>query len=468
MSKTDLTPDEYLYRLDRAIDVWSGVERKRSSGSAGGLPRTARRALLDAVALIGRHAKRREWVYVTVTTDDLARWLLARDSQYKNPRDILYQWREHWTLGVKRKLDTRRLIRVYADEPWIGAEIGVSDDADGVRVDAYLTRGTRKAQLRVPHSSQPTEIAFAFDTPPSGDPVERGLLTTTYAYYAQLNFTLEMAAIRDIARRRGVTLGALRVAFVAMGSRLITRIVTRRYATGAFISDLSAEEIESVQRWYRLALRHWQRSVSSPSFAATRDSLARIPAAGSDATRHPDDVLDETVAAASADVAHAARRLWLVDRAGTNDADHAAIRVEVLVSGAVVQELLQPVYEVLIAAGLIDDGEAWADRQYATYDELEAIAEEGARERGEPDLQVQRALRRLASPRIQSYAEIRARRILAQPIPKGWHRRAVREALAEYLRWLELRRVRSSIEQFVEHKLQLYSALYELLDQLRE
>lgn len=468
MSKTDLTPDEYLYRLDRAIDAWIQVERTLRSGKSGGLPRAARLALSEALKLIAQNARRREWVCVRVTTEELRRWLRSNGPRYKSPRDILFRWKAHRALGAERKLDPKRLVQVHAGDCLVGAEIDCVNDGDAVRICAYLTEGTRETQRRVEIALHPSEIGFAAETPPTDDPVERGLLTTTYHFYAQQRLTREMAAIRDIARRRGITLNALRAAFVAIGSRLITRIVTRRYATGAFISDLSAEEIESVQRWYRLALRRWQRSMSSPSFAASRDSLARTPAVGSDATRHPDDVLDETVAAASADVARAARPLWLIDRAGTNDAEHAAIRVEVLVSGAVVQRLLRPVYEALIAAGLIDDGEAWADRQHAKYEELEAIAEERARERGEPDLQVQRALRRLASPRIQSYAEIRARRILEQPTPKGWHRRAVREALAEYLRWLELRRVRSSIEQFVEHKLQVYSALYELLDQLRE
>jgi hypothetical protein len=463
-----LTSSEYLYALSHAVERWIAFESRLRSrrGGGGGLPRVPRLALLSALRIIATEARRDDYVAVVVTPDVLRDWLSQKKIRYGNTRDIFYRWNQFVGAGNARYANRERLDETFKHVPRVrlGAAVEVRQHDDGVRVTARLVgkSGSRFVEVATDLVPRDTPL-IAQAVYPGGDPLEKSVLITALTYYAQHADAAAVRVIRELASRRGIHLDEVRTHLLSTARDISLRMVKRRYGATEEMEELSTEEVEKIQQWYQWTLRKWQvgryRTVSVPSSAG---AVARRLAPSSDAPQHPDDILAADVTAAKAEERTAALRLWVCDRVAPPAHVQEAMETALRKAAYLVAPDIETILRDLRDAGVIDDDEAWTDRELARLDALEATAAAAARREGGPDLYVQRAIRRLARPRLRGWPEEQARRLVADqtPHPKLAFLRAV---IAQYLRWMDLPQLRGDIEQFVEQQLQFLASVYRAL-----
>jgi hypothetical protein len=78
---------------------------------------------------------------------------------------------------------------------------------------------------------------------------------------------------------------------------------------------------------------------------------------------------------------------------------------------------------------------------------------------------VVRAVARLARPRIQSWVEREARKIVARDVGSDAALRMLQQIMGQFLRLLELPRLNGGDESFIERVLQLLAVLFRLTAQ---
>jgi len=466
-----LDPKMYLDGLRLTLEAWRNDEATKRGGSHHGLPRIPRKALLDALQMIIEHAKKEELVRVVATTTELRQWRDEHGYQYENLRDIGYRWLAYLPATNTHHRTRTRLRKVFPNRwptTFFGAQVVAADAEDGVEVRAHLTAGSRANQTRVITDLPVRPVLLATPPPPDHDPVERGLLQVLYSYYAQRKLS-DASWVVELARHRRIRLDEIRARTLRVGMALIERAVDRHYGRPVIPPEMTDDEIETAQQWYRWAVVRWQADAAHTitTEAEGRDNLARAASRSSDPF-HPDELLALWKREARLRERAATLHPWFVDRvspsAEEHEATHATIRDYILAIAPMLEKALLE----LVDAGVIEDGEAWMDREYDRIADVEAAAIAEATRRGDPHPWVQFAIRRLARPRLRGLVEEEARRTLNRSTPPSASLEFVRAVMQHYTQMLERPKLRGDTESFLEHELRFYGALHRLIEQTIE
>lgn len=129
----------------------------------------------------------------------------------------------------------------------------------------------------------------------------------------------------------------------------------------------------------------------------------------------------------------------------------------------VTSEPLESILAWLHQRGLIDDIDAWGDRQLALFEELENAAVASAHEHGMPPPMVQRAIRRLKRPRVHSCPEREAREVVARGPSDDTAQELLRQIIGQYVKLLDVPRLDGGLELFLENQLRFLGTIYRLL-----
>lgn len=461
MSKIGLVERRYLEAVNRLLEQWIAVE-EANAHPATRFPKTARGVLFAALNMIREHARRGERVAVIAAVDHIAKWLLDHSAKYKSARDILSQLRRRIPAGNTRGFERKRLERLYPmahSLTFFGVQVQAVDAPPHLRLEAWLTAGTKTMQDRVPISTPCRDIPLVQISTPLDDPTETALVLGLLHVYRLRGDEARYATIAQHARRSGIQVPDLRTRTLQGLTAILRRRYARRYGS------LESRDLTKVQRvalevWYRHALTRWesasgeQDSTGSATLGALARKLGRH-----ERVKHPDELLAE----AAARERTKALQHWALERVEPTAVERAQGRKTfewaVLTSSAT----LERIFLHLPQLGTIDELAAWGDRQFASYKTLEEEAVAIAEDRGMPTPNIQRAIRRLARPREQSWTELEARKIFepgVSPIESEWR---VQGMIAQLLEIMDRPRLDGGLEFAVERQLRYLIAVYRLI-----
>ncbi len=442
------------------MEGWIEVEGR----AKGGVPGIARAVLFDALNLIREHARRGERITIVAGGHHLAAWLLKREAEYVSLRDISYQIRRGLPANNLRGRLKGKLKRLYpAKHPrtLFGVQVVAVGKSPHLRIEVFVTSGTKKTQSRLPDPPPSRDVPLVDLHPPLDGPIEVALVFGLLCFYHLRRDKAGFASMLRHAQKRDLKVPELRKRTI----RGLLALLRRRYVRRSRFGLLEIDELAEVQRvalevWYRHELSRWESASGEQDItgSATRGALAR-KLGQHEREKHPDELLAEAAARERA----AAFQHWALERVEPTDVERSHGRKAFEHAIELGSATLQRIFLKLQQRGLIDDVTAWRDRQFASYKALEEEAFAFAEERGLPTPNIQRAIRRLARPRVQSWTELEARKLFepgVSPIESEWRLQGM---IGQLLQIMDRPRLDGGLEFAVERELRYLMAVYRLL-----
>ncbi|HYH05595.1 MAG TPA: hypothetical protein VEK11_00915 [Thermoanaerobaculia bacterium] len=460
MSKLRLSHEDYLYALHRALEVWIAVEKSGDAVGDTRIPTAALAVLLDALHLIALRAKHGEHVRVFASARHVRVWLHDHEVEYRNERDLLGQLRARLAADNDRGRESRRLLGVFPKQhPWthFGAHVQVLRVPPHTRIEAWLTAGSQQTQERVEWDGPTAGVPLAelSSGSPQNDPEEVALWLGLASHYYRRGDTARYTHIVREARRNGVQLPTIRARTLQLIAEILRRRYRRRFGS-LDVADLSDVQRVALEKWYQWALLRWE-SAEWEQTLETAGALARTVGHG-EAPEHPDELL-----AAAAKREHvAALQQWALARVSQSKTEVDEWTAMLERAAKVTSPPLEGILRQLEELGIIDDVEGWLDEQLASDEVVESEAGRVAAERRMPPPMVQRAVRRLARPRLQSWPEREARKIAART-PSSTAEELLVKVVKQYLQLLDVPRLDGRLELYLERQLRLFCAIHRLV-----
>jgi hypothetical protein len=466
MSKIRLSKQQYFEAVNKLLETWVSEEGHAKDG----FPKKARAVLFDALNIIRAHARRGERVAVVLSKELLATWIMEHSTTYKNLRDLASQIRKRLPLGNKRGFGGRRLRHLFAGHllTYFGLYVEAVD-APNLRIQVRVTAGTLKEQHAVPVPIESrdvplVELAPSADDP--DDPTEAIHLLGLLQHYRRKHDALRYASIDQHVAKFRIELPELRKRTI----RGVIALLRRRYVRGSRFGLLEIGELTEVQKvalevWYRHALTQWESASGEQDItgSATRGALAR-KLGQHEREKHPDELLAEAAARERTE----ALQHWALERVEPTDVERSHGRKTfervVLTSSAT----LERIFVQLPQLGTIDELAAWRDQQFASYKTLEEEAVAFAEEQGLPMPNIQRAIRRLARPREQSWTELEARKIFEPGVSLIESEWLVQGMIGQLLQIMDRPLLDGGLEFAVERELRYLIAVYRLIVQAND
>jgi hypothetical protein len=456
MSKVRLSKAQYLAAVSELLDHWIKIENDPQT--ADRLPETARAVFLDALRTVRTHAGRRERVAVVLSQELLAAWLLEHRARYANLRDLLFQIRHRLPPGNQRGAGARRVKRVLKSHPLtqFGIQVEAVDALSTLRLTVSLTAGTRKEQSPVPIELPSRDVPLLDVAPSPDDPMEAILLLGLEQLYAGRD-DQRHASIAQHIRRFGIDLPALRKRTI----RALITLIHRRHARQ--FGSIAMENLTQVQRialehWYRFKLGQWEDTPTEQTTTSTSGAVAH-KFRQNEGAEHPDEELARQLKRERI----RALQFWTLERVKQSDSEIAHMRATIDHRIGIAAWKVDAILHDLEGRGLIDNVATWVHGQHASYAATEDEAVALALENGMPPPNVQRAIRRLARPREQSWPERETRKLVEQGPPEneaGWSLWGI---IVDLLLLMESPRLDGELELYLENRLRYFTAIYRLL-----